>query len=334
EQTCYYARVQDKHLDTAVDVLSDLVCNPLFLPAHIGREKKVVCEEIKESLDNPSDRIHDLFAASFWGKHPLGQPIMGSQANINGLTRARLVNTLHRNYRAGSVVVAASGRLSHERLVKSTEKKFRFTSGDAPAPETAWRTKPNEVAILQDENKQTHLCLGFPSPAYDSKDKTAVIALSSYLGGGMSSVLFQKIREDRGLAYSVYTFADFYRDAGVFGAYLGTDRKQLQKSLSIVVAEFRKMKRRKLTIPEISKLKSQLQGHLILGMESTNNRMNRIARQELMTGRYQTLNELLKEIDRVTPSKLMEAANKIFDESTMAVAVLGPVGKGALAGVL
>jgi predicted Zn-dependent peptidase len=334
EQTCYYARVLDKHIDTAVDVLADLTCNSVLLPAHIGREKKVVCEEIKESLDNPSDRIHDIFSVAFWGKHPLGQPIMGSQNNITQLTRAQVISFLARNYRAGSVVVAAAGSVSHAHLVKLVQKKFRFQPGKAEPAVEAFRSKPSDVMIVHDSNKQTHFCLGMPSPGYAAKEKPTIIALTSYLGGGMSSVLFQKIREDRGLAYSVYSFDDFYRDSGVFGTYAGTDQKHLTQSLRIIVAELRKMKRSKLTSSQLSKLKSQMQGHLILGMESSTSRMNRIARQELQMDTYQTVGELLDEIDNVTASGIMEMANRIFDESKMAVAVLGPVDKGVLDSVL
>ena len=332
EQTCYHSRFLDKHLETSVDVLADLTCNATITSTHIGREKHVVCEEIRESLDNPSDHIHDIFAKSFWGKHPLGQPIMGTEQNIMSLTRSRVLDFVSRHYRAESVVVAACGAVPHEKLVKSVRQKFRLGAGASTEATQAQRSKERDLIVERDKNNQTHFCLGFPAPGYDSRDKMSVLALSSCLGGGMSSVLFQKIREDRGLAYSVYTYSDFYRDSGIFGTYLATDKRHVKKALAIILAEIRKLKKHKLSSKVLSEVKSQMQGHLILGMESTTSRMNRIARQELMSNRYQTLDQVLKEIEKVSSSGLMELANRIFDESRTAIAVLGPVDKDILAG--
>ncbi len=332
EQTCYHARFLDKHMETAIDVLADLTCNATITSTHIGREKQVVCEEIKESLDNPSDHIHDVFARSFWGKHPLGQPIMGSERNIKSLSRSRVLEFFSSHYRTESIVVAACGSISHDALVNSVARKFKLRRGAAAAATAAERTTHRNLIVERDKNNQTHFCLGFPAPGYDSKEKISILALSSYLGGGMSSVLFQKIREDRGLAYSVYTYSDFYRDSGIFGTYLATDKLHIEKALAIILTEMRKLKRQKLASNVLAKLKSQMQGHLILGMESTTSRMNRIARQELMSRRYQTLDQVLKEIDKVDASRLMDLANRVFDESKIAMAVLGPVDKDILSG--
>lgn len=334
EQTCYHARFLDAHMGIAVDVLADLACNSTITPVHVGREKQVVIEEIKESLDNPSDRIHDMFARTFWGDHPLGQPIMGSMENIRGLTQKRVLDFVQRHYRSGSVVVAASGALSHLKLVDLVRRKFRFPGGIAEAAEAAQRARQHRVQVERTTQKQTHFCLGFPAPGYPTPDKMAILAMSSYLGGGMSSVLFQKIREDRGLAYSVYTFTDFYRDAGVFGAYLGTDKKHVRQAVELILKELRTLKQKKLSSLQIRKIKSQMQGHLLLGMESTTSRMNRIARQELMTGKFQPLEQMVREIEAVGPAQIMELANRIFDEEKLAATVLGPVDKRALSGLL
>jgi predicted Zn-dependent peptidase len=218
--------------------------------------------------------------------------------------------------------------------VELAKRKFRFPKGMADAALPAKRSRDYGVTIERTPQKQTHFCLGFPAPGYPTPDKMAILALSSYLGGGMSSVLFQKIREDRGLAYSVYTFTDFYRDTGVFGAYLGTDKKHLRQALEVILREVRTLKRKKLSALQLRQIKSQMQGHLLLGMESTTSRMNRIARQELMTGRYQPLEHMVREIEAVTVSKIMELANRIFDERAAAATVLGPVDHRALSGLL
>lgn len=334
EQTCFHARFLDEHLPTAVDVIADLMCNSTITAEHIEREKKVVLEEIKEALDTPSDKIHDLFAHTFWGNHPLGQTIMGPPANIMGLSRPQVIRFMKEHYRTGSIVVAASGSIPHERLVSLVKEKFRFVPGVSNGAQAAGHRTDRAVMIEQNRSKQTHLCLGFSTPPYSSPDKMTILALSSFLGGGMSSVLFQKIREDKGLAYSVYSFNDFYRDAGVFGVYLGTDGKNLAKATALVLMELRKMKQKKVTPSQLKTLKSQMKGHLILSQESPNGRMNRLARQELMVERFQTVQDMIKEIDRVTASGICDMANRIFDESKAAVTALGPISKGALSGVI
>lgn len=332
EQTCYYARVLDEHLPIAVDVLADLTCNATMTATHVNREKQVVCEEIKESLDNPSDKIHDVFSRTFWGKHPLGQPIMGSQENIKALTRPRVVDFVKRNYRAESIVIAASGSVDHDHLVKLVKKFFTFGIGASDPAPRASEPMTRQINVESNKSKQTHVCVGFPALPYESEERMTLLALSSHLGGGMSSVLFQKIREDRGLAYSVYTFNDFYRDTGIFGIYLGTDQKHLNKGLELIRTELRLMKKKKMPTSDLNKLKSQMKGHLILSQESTNSRMNRLARQELLIGGYQPLTDMVVDIESVTATRLQDVANRVFDESRSVVAVLGPVAKGALDG--
>lgn len=334
EQTCFYARFLDEHLPTAVDVIADLMCNSTITAEHVEREKKVVLEEIKEALDNPSDKIHDNFARTFWGDHPLGQTIMGPPKNILSLTRPDVVRFMKEHYKAGSIVVAASGSISHDKLVRLVKEKFRFTSGTAERGSVAESRVDKAVVTEKGRGKQTHLCLGFSTLPYSRPEKMTILALSSFLGGGMSSVLFQKIREDRGLAYAVYSFNDFYRDAGVFGVYLGTDGQNLAKATDLVLTELRKLKRHKLTPTQLKTLKSQMKGHLILSQESPNGRMNRLARQELMVGRFQTIQDMIREIERVSASGISDMANMIFDESKIAVAVLGPAGKEMLSGVV
>jgi predicted Zn-dependent peptidase len=303
-------------------------------PVNLKREKMVVCEEIKESTENPSDNIHDIFAEAYWGNHPLGRPIMGSMQSIVDMPRRRLLDYIKSNYRSESIVIAASGSISHDRLVKLVRKHFDFLSGrPAPASE-ATRKGQTRVKVVPDKNKQAHLSLGFPGLGYRDKDRMAALVLNSYLGGGMSSVLFQKIREERGLAYSVYTFLDFYREAGIFGAYLGSDVNQLGKAVNIILAETGRLKKRKLPELRLNQVKQQLKGQITLGMESTSSRMNRLARQELVLDRYISLNETLKEIDSVTASDVIALANKLFDRSQLTVAVRGPAKNGFLDDVL
>ena len=325
EHTCYTARVLDLYLEEAIDVLADMACNSSMTPVNLKREGLVICEEIKEVLDNPADYIHDLFSETYWGEDPLGQPIMGTPENITGMTRSKMLKFLKRHYKNPAVVVSASGAVSHSKLVKLVKEKFNFEDGEPEQLETPVRSREYAVKVVRDKNQQTHYCLGFPGVAYVNPDKFAVMALNSYLGGGMSAVLFQKIREEKGLAYSVYTYHDLYRDSGIFGFYMGTDSSRLVEAHEIILKEIGKAKRNRLTTSRLVQIKAQLKGHLLLGMESTSNRMSRIARQELLSGKYYTLKQVINKIDKVTSSDLLNMANRIFDESKMAISVLGPV---------
>ena len=334
EHTCYTARILDEHMADAVDVLADLTCHPKMTAHNLSREKLVICEEIKETMDTPSDRIHDVFSRAYWGNHALGNPIMGSQENIMAMTRARMMNFYRRHYQAGSIVVAASGSVPHEKLVKLAREQFSFPEGVPEHAPLATRTELRKIEVVPDEGAQTHFCLGVPGISYGDKGRMAVQVLNTYLGGGMSSVLFQKIREEKGLAYTVYTFHDFYRDSGVFGTYMGTDGRHLPQAFEIIRKELRKTKRTKLSPLRLEQIKAQLKGQVILALESTYNRMSRIARLEMMYGKYITLTDTLKMIDAVTADDVLEQANRLFDESQMTMAVLGPVDQDVLKDVV
>ena len=205
------------------------------------------------------------------------------------------------------------------------KEKLDLGNGETKQYQPPVYSENKTVAIEPTEGLQTHLCLGFPGLPYASRDRTTVMTLHALLGGGMSSILFQKIREQLGLAYSVYTFHDFHIDAGLFGAYLGTDKAHVRQAFDTVLSEMRKLKKRKMPSLRIDEVKAQLKGQFVLGMEGTSNRMSRIARTELMGGEYLTMKETLKKIDRVKPAHLLELANRLIDEDRMTVAVLGPV---------
>ena len=324
EQTCFTARILDEHLPQAVAVLADLACHPTLTNTNVDRERQVICEEIRESLDNPADYIHDLFSDTHWGGHPLGRPIMGTEKIIKAAPRARLKQFRERHYRTGSVVVAASGAVSHKRLVDLVRAGIELPEESALPPLPATRRSEVHKCFKADDNSQTQFCLGFPGLPYGHHDRMAVILLATYLGGGMSSVLFQKIREDRGLAYAVASYHDAYSDAGVFGVFLGTDRKHLRQAFDLILAECRRLKKRPLDSTAIKAAKAQIKGHMMLAMESTSARMNRLGRQELMLGRYQTMTDTLQEIDRTKGRDLLRVANLLFDESQITLTALGP----------
>ena len=334
EQTCFTARILDEHLETAIDVLADITCRASMTPGNLKKEKMVVCEEIREADDTPSDRIHDLFAGTFWGGHPLGRPILGPAKNVNGFQRRNLKDYIARNYRAGSIIISAAGNVSHKKLVALCKKYFEFAEGERPAPVEAVRTVDKRINVVTTEHSQVQLSLGFPGYGFGAKEKLPLLVLNGYLGGGMSSVLFQKVREEKGLAYSVFTYHDSYYDGGLFGIYLGTDPKQARQAVEIVLREVKKVCNRKITDVKLQTVKDQLKGQFMLGLEATSARMSRMARQELYLGKFVTMTQTLKQIDAVTSSDILEAVNRVADPSEIALAALGPVEESALNGLI
>lgn len=334
EQTCFNARIIDEHLDVALDVLADLSCNATLTPVNLAREKQVVYEEIKECRDMPSDHINDIFATAYWGEHPLGRPILGDMETLAKMKRSSVTGYIDRNYRAGSVLVAAAGSVSHRKLVRLVKDKLSFKPGVAEPYVKAGRSTPRKILFESTKNHQVHLCLGHPGPEYAAREKLTALVIQAYLGGGMSSVLFQKIREEKGLAYTVYTFNEFYRDGGVIGTYMAADKSNLKPCLEITLRELDRMKRRRLSSEKLDQIKSQIKGQLTLGMESTYSRMNRMARLELMTGGYISLARTLEAIDKVSSSAVLDLANRMFDNSQLALAVLGAADKSVVKDVL
>jgi len=298
EQTCFHALVLDKHIELAVDILSDILMNSTISQTNIEREKSVVVEEIREVDETPSDRIHELFSDHFWRGQPLGWPIMGHAANIVSFNRPVLKKYMKENYLAGRIVIASAGNISHNKLVGLVREKLHFPPGNDSRCLSAEDPMGFSSQFVKNGSSQTHICVGFPGIRYDDSDRIPLLALNNYLGGGMSSVLFQKIREDRGMAYTVFTFPDFYRDCGVFGAYLATSAK-------------------------VERIKDQLKGALVLGLESTSSRMNRLGRQEIVMGRFFSIKEALKCIDKITPDDLVNVARRILDSNNITVTALG-----------
>lgn len=325
EQTCYYARILDEHLPQAIEVLSDMLMNSTFTPTNLKKEKQVVLEEIKETEDTPSDLVHDHYAAKFWGDHPLGRPILGESKRIAEMPRKTIMNYIHRHYTAPKVVVAAAGNVKHEDLLKLVNKHFKLPSASSPPAEVAKAPETSRIDFIERDIAQNHFVMGFPSIEFAHKKRFAALGLNFYLGGGMSSALFQDIREKRGLAYSVYSFQDFYRDAGSFGIYLSTDGRSLPLALELIKKHIRKLKRKAISGVQLDKIKAQIKGSLTFSMESATGRMNRLARHEMMLGRYSSLKNSFKLVDEMTATDLVEAANMIFDENRMIAVSLGPV---------
>ncbi|MCI0597409.1 MAG: insulinase family protein, partial [candidate division Zixibacteria bacterium] len=331
EQTCYYARILDRHLERAIDVLADILRNSRFDPQELEKEKNVIIEEIKDIEDSPGDWVHDLFAENIWKDHPLGRPIIGRKEKIKSFDRPKVLSYLSSKYLAEQVVVAASGNVSHAKLVGLAKSKLTFPSANGVS--SLSRTVPaenGERSATTKETSQAHICLGFPSDSFKGKERHASLVLNTILGGGMSSRLFQKVREEKALAYSIYSYHDFYEDAGILGIYLATSPQQASPATELVLDELAGIKKEKLPRREFESAKEQLKGNLVLGLESTSSRMNRLGRNEMFLGEYVSLKQALAAIESVKPSQVVEKANQLFSEKRLSAVFLGSFGPEVL----
>ncbi len=243
EQTCYMAVILDEHLEQAIDVLSDILMNSTLTPKNIDCEKSVIVEEIHEVRENPSDLVHENFSENYWRGQPLGRSILGTEENVLSFGRKDIKGYMKENYLSERIVIAAAGNVSHRKLVGLVKKKFNFPKGFGSRGEAA--TSPSDFSkhIYTNNSAQNHVCLGFPGIRFSHADRYNLLGLYTYLGSGMSSVLFQKIREEKGMAYSIYAFADFFRDNGLMGIYFGTDKQHLPEAIETTLKELRKVKK-------------------------------------------------------------------------------------------
>jgi predicted Zn-dependent peptidase len=328
EQTCFYAKVLDQHLPKAVEIIFDLVNNALFDKGDIEKEKRVILEEIKDVEDSPGDLVHEKFARAMFGSHPLGRSIMGTKTTVKNMDRARLMRYLRRHYRPDISVIAASGNLEHERLVELVSSYFNASSIKGARPERIRPAYRPQRKIYEKKISQTHVCLGVPAKDFNDPGRNAIMLLNSILGGGMSSRLFQQLRENLGLVYTVFSYLDFFADTSVFGIYLGTDKRNLNKALFAIAKEVERVVNEKLPRVDLDRTKEQLKGNLMLGLENTSNRMNRLAKHEFLTGRYIDLDETIASIDAVTPDEVTAIARQILVKDKFSAVAMGPVSDG------
>jgi predicted Zn-dependent peptidase len=331
ENTCYYARVLDAHLPIAAEILSDLLSNSTFHQQHLRLEKKVVLEEIKDSLDTPSDHVHDLFARATWREHPLGFSILGSLTNIRSIKRDDLLSFFRKNYVTTNTVVAAAGKISHNKLVRQIEKQLKLKSSRRKKPIRFDRPVNHSARSVHSRDiKQSHIVLGWEIVPYNHSDRYPLLILNNIMGGGMSSRMFQVIRENAGLAYSVFSYQDYYKDTGILGIYLGCDPASTANAVNLCLDEVEKIKSGDISDAEFSATKLQLSGNLMLGLESSTNRMNRLARNEIYLGRYISINETIKNIERVKKNDLIRVARMYLNRESASMVILGPADKSII----
>jgi predicted Zn-dependent peptidase len=324
EYTCFYFRVLDEHVDIAVDLLTDIVRHPRFVPAEIEKERKVIFEEIRMVEDTPDELVYDLFSEAFYREHPLGRPIQGTIESVTGMQPEALTRFFRDAYQPGNLLITAAGNLDHDRLVSAMGEAFQKMSDGRQGGELSPPVSHAEVRLCEKkELGQLHLCLGVPGVPMNDERRYALYVMNTVLGGTMSSRLFQNIREQRGLAYAVFSTANSYADAGHVMVYAATSPSSAREVTDLVLQEFRRIKAEPVESGELQLAKDNLKGNLMLSLESSSSRMSNLARQEMYFGRQTSMDDVLASIDRVTAEELQRIAQQLLDRGKCAMAALG-----------
>lgn len=326
EHTCYYMKVLDTHLDLALDILSDMLLASKFATEDIGREREVVLEEVHMYEDTPDELVHDIHLSRIWKDHPLGRNILGSKESIASFNRD-MVSQYYRNfYTPDNIVIAAAGNLDHDKLADMATRYFSGMAGMKSI------TPPKKAPVLSlsrtvqtKDTEQVHLCLGTLGVPQNSPEMYKIHILNNILGGGISSRLFQSVREDRGLAYSIYSYQTNYSDAGLFTIYAGTRPANAEEVIQLILKNLSEIKYAGITAEELRKSKEQLKGSLLLGLESSSSRMSRIGKMEITLGKFIPLDEVVEKIDKVTLSDVKEAAERLFRDDLLCFTAVGPI---------
>ena len=324
ELVCFNTKVLDEHLPLAFDVLADLLLNPLFREEDIEKEKGVILEEIKMDADNPDYLVHEIFTSNFWKDHPLGKPILGTRETVKRFDREMIHQFYSDVYSPQNLLITAAGNLQHRRLVGLVEERFSDFARDGSAPA---QSKPATHARIALRNKkeleQVHLCMGVPSYPVPHEDRFSCYVMNTLLGGGMSSRLFQNIRERQGLAYAVFSELNPYRDTGCLSIYAGTSVESAGKVVESIMKEFRDLKENRIPPDEIRRAKDHMKGSLMLSLESTSSRMSNLARQEIYFKKFFTLDELGESIENVTEDDIQRISREFFEQKNIALTILG-----------
>lgn len=326
EYTCYYAKVLDEDIDLAMDVLNDMFFESLFDESEIEKEKRVVIEEIKMYEDSPDEIIHDLFSDYVWNDHPLGRPILGTEESIKELSREKILTYMDQHYAPDNLVIAVAGKIKHDEVLKKLVPLYgEFKRGGRRVLEGTPKGKQVQKMITKD-TEQMHLILGVPGLGQEDEDLYPMHIINNILGGGLSSRLFQEIREQRGMAYTVFSYHSTYVDTGLFAIYAGTTPSNSQEVVECVLAEILDMKRNGITQSELDRTKSQIKGGLYLGLESANSRMSRLGKTELTYNRIISPEEVVEKLERVTLEDAQRIVNRLWKKDSISLLMLGPEG--------
>ena len=327
ESTTYYIKVLDEHLATAIDILSDILLGSKFDPAEMEKERKVILEEIKGVEDTPDDYIHELFTGTVWSDNPLGRPILGTRETIKTLTHRDILSYIDNYYSPREIVISVAGNFEHGRLIELLDNAFgKLSRSGIPKQEVAPVFK-RAVTVRKKQLEQVQVCLGCKGLNYTHDDRFGFMALNTILGNGMSSRLFQEVREQNALAYSIYSYITSYRDTGLLTVYAGTDPVNTVQAIQLIVKELKKIRDEGITPAEETRVKNQIKGNLVLSLESSNSHMGRIARQEIYFGKYMSVDEIIKAVDKVTAEQIGRIAQQLFAPESLSLSILGPMTK-------
>ena len=330
ETVGFTIKVIDENVAPALDVLSDLVLHPQFSAEDLAREQSVILEEIKMDEDSPDSVVHETWLQNFWPRHPLGRPILGTAATVSSFTQRTVFDHHTRHFSPANMVVSAAGHLEHDEMIARIERHFGTLaagSTDATSPEPPPVPKPHITLKKKKSLEQVQLCLGMPALPTASPDRFTLYLLNTVLGGGMSSRLFQSIREEAGLAYSIFSELSPFRDCGTLAIYAGVSAEKAPEAVRLTLAEFTRLKKELVSEPELKRAKDQMKSNIVLGMESSGARMSNLARQYVNFGRFVPIEEIIAEIDRITPADLQTLARMLFNSDAMALTLLGNLGE-------
>jgi len=324
ETVCFNIKVLDEHVPVALDVLSDLVLNPIFASDEITRERGVILEEIKMDEDNPDYLVHEIFTQAFWKDHPLGKPILGTKETVKRFERDTLCSFYGQRFHGSNMIFSAAGNIDHDVFVEQVTRRFE----SLPAGQSLTTVVPPKTAariILKNKKalEQVQLCLGVPAPAIADELRYVTLVLNTILGGGMSSRLFQTVREERGLAYSIYSDLNPYSDTGSLCVYAGTSSDRAIQVVQLVMEQFRRLKNEPLPADELRRAKDQLKGNLLLSLESSMSRMSNLARQQMHFNYFFGMQEILDKVEATTEDQVLAMANHLFQPELVAVTLLG-----------
>jgi len=331
ETTCYYAKVIDRHMPLAMDVLADMFLHSTFDPQELAKEQKVVQEEIKMYDDSPDELIHDLFLQTMWNGSNLGEPTIGFADTIGRIAPDDLRAHMRAHYAPNSVVVAAAGNVEHDRFVEQVAQQFAQFEGACTLPQPEAPTTTPAIHVKHKDSEQAYVVVGSGGLSVRDERRYTLSLLDTILGGGMSSRLFQEIREKRGLVYSVYSFQAAYRGAGLFGVYAGTSAENVQACIDLIAEQFGRIRDERVDESELHLAKEHIKGNLTLSLESTSSRMIRLGRNEFALGRYLSPEEIEQRIDAVTPAQVQELAREVLSEQSLGLCIIGPVDESAIA---
>ena len=327
ETTTYYIKVLDEHLPAAVDILSDILLASRFDPAEMEKERKVILEEIKSVEDTPDDFIHELFTGTVWSDNSLGRPILGTRETIRALKHADILSYIESYYSPREIVISVAGNFEHGRVIELLNNAFGKLARTGVPKHEVTPGFHRAVTVRKKQLEQVQVCLGCKGLNYTHDDRFGIMALNTILGNSMSSRLFQEVREQNALAYSIYSYVTAYRDTGLLTIYAGTDPSNAIQAIRLIMKEIKKIKDEGITPAEETRVKNQIKGNLVLSLESSNSHMSRIARQEIYFGKYLSVDDIIKAVDKVTAGQIHRIAQQLFTPENLALSILGPLTK-------